>query len=58
METENKFTSRKFILATFVILAAVPLLMLHFIDPTTYVTLTGSTPGLYFTGNVVQKFNT
>lgn len=56
MTEDSKFLSRKFMLAAFVVLMAVPLLMLKFIDPTTYVTITGSTLALYFTGNVVQKF--
>ena len=53
---DNTYSSRKFILATGVILAAIPLLVLHYISPEVYLTLTGSTLGLYFTGNVAESF--
>lgn len=53
---DERYMSRKFMLATFVILAAVPLLVMGYLDKSGYITITGSTLGLYFTGNVVQKF--
>lgn len=52
---DNKFSSRKFILATFVILVSIPLLYFKMIDQGTYLSLTGSALALYFTGNVAQK---
>jgi cell division protein FtsW (lipid II flippase) len=56
MTDESKYSSRKFILAAFVVICALALLVAKLIDPSTYMTLTGSTLGLYYTGNVAQKF--
>lgn len=53
---DSKFLSRKFTMAVFVILVSVPLVIFKIITPDAYVMLNGTTLGLYFTGNVVNKF--
>lgn len=49
---DERYLSRKFILAAFVILSSVPLLIFDLLPVTSYTTLVITTLGLYFTGNV------
>lgn len=49
---DTRFASRKFILAAFVVLAALGLLIGHVIDAPTWFSVSTWTLGLYFTGNV------
>lgn len=49
---DKRYASRKFILAAFVLLAALCLLVFKVIDQETWASLTTWVLGLYFTGNV------
>lgn len=49
---DERYLSRKFILAVFVIVSSVPLLIFKLLPVTSYTTLVITTLGLYFTGNV------
>lgn len=57
---DSRFASRKFILAAFLVLAALGLLIGKVIDSATWASTSTWVLGLYFTGNVgaaaVQKF--
>ncbi len=49
---DERYLSRKFILAAFVIVAAVPLLIYNILPAAFFNPLVMTTLGLYFTGNV------
>ncbi len=53
---ENKYMSRKFGLTAFIVLISIPLLAFNLIPAAAYVNLNTIALGLYFTGNVAQKF--
>lgn len=49
---DPRYASRKFILAAFLLLAALALLLFDKIDPATWERFSTWVPGLYITGNV------
>lgn len=53
---DRKYMSRKFGMACFVLLSAIPLLVLSYISADNYVALNSIILGLYFTGNVVSGY--
>jgi len=53
---DTRYASRKFILAAFVLLAALGLLISNVIDPATWASVSTWVLGLYFTGNVGAAF--
>jgi hypothetical protein len=52
---ENRFSSRKFILAVMSLIAPMILVWFGKIDASTYSTISIGIAGLYYTGNVVEK---
>lgn len=56
MIDENKYMSRKFGLAVFAFLSALPLILFNYITGAEYVTLNSIILGLYFTGNVASDY--
>jgi hypothetical protein len=53
---DRKYMSRKFGMACFVLLSAIPLLTLNYITAGDYVNLNSITLGLYFTGSVAADY--
>jgi MFS-type transporter involved in bile tolerance (Atg22 family) len=52
---DEKYLSRKFILAVFVIISSISLLIFNLLPVTSYTTLVVTTLGLYYTGNVASS---
>lgn len=52
---DSNYSSRKFLLTAFAVLAPIILLVTHHLDAAVYADITKWVIGLYFTGNVVEK---
>lgn len=52
---DERYLSRKFILAAFYVVSSVPLLVYGHLPVESFVTLAITVLGLYFTGNVAQS---
>lgn len=55
MESDSKYSSRKFILASVGLVSSVVLVSVGIMPPDTWVTATGMILGFYFAANVSQK---